>query len=260
MPDILLIDRKPAMNHFVNMLDGTSTKRVLRITGPEKMGKSRLLREYSRLSKEHWRAQCALSDLRSKLQGFDDILFNITQHIGSVYFPNYRATQGERTQPRIEISRLSQLFSLLNINMAENKTSEEQHRRRITSAFMQDLHLMPPNIPVILLFDAYEEASANIQDWINEQLISGLIQLPNVYIVLAGRNLPEVPQTWLDVCFSYELPPVLFEDQKDYCIRVGIDLEDDVIRAFHEAFDGRPGLFAEYTSKFPIKKLNEPNQ
>ena len=79
MSDTTLIDRKPAVNHFVNMLDGTLHKRVLRITGSEKMGKSRLLREYYYISREQWRAQCTLSDLRSKLQSFDDTLFVTTQ-------------------------------------------------------------------------------------------------------------------------------------------------------------------------------------
>jgi hypothetical protein len=260
MSDTTLIDRKPAIAMFMSMFDSAPNKRVLRVTGLEKMGKSRVLREYFRIAREQWRAQCTLSDLRSKLQSCDDILFSITEQIGAVYFPNYQAIQNNPVSPKIDIRGVGQLLSILNVTNVQNKDAEEQYRRRITSAFIKDLRCMPANIPIVLLFDAFEEANIQLQHWINEQLISGLIQLPNVYIVLAGRNLPEAPQTWLDTCQSYDLPPVRFEDQKEYCLLNGISLDDDVIFAFHEAFDGKPGLFAEYTVKFHVDAFNGTNQ
>ena len=80
MSDTILIDRVSVSKAFTLMLEGNGT-RVLRITGAEKMGKSRLLREFRKLSSKNWDGCCVLIDLRSKFQSYSDIVFQITQQI-----------------------------------------------------------------------------------------------------------------------------------------------------------------------------------
>jgi hypothetical protein len=80
MSDTILLDRIPAIKMFTLMLEGNGM-RVLRITSAEKMGKSRLLREFRKLCYEKWNGCCALIDLRSKFQSYSDIFFQLTQQV-----------------------------------------------------------------------------------------------------------------------------------------------------------------------------------
>ena len=77
MSETFLIDRVIAVQKFSDMLEGTSSKRILRIMGAEKMGKSRLLREYRRQSHERLDADCVLVDLKSSFQSYEDVIFQI---------------------------------------------------------------------------------------------------------------------------------------------------------------------------------------
>ena len=113
MSDTILIDRVPAIKMFTFMLEGHGT-RVLRITGAEKMGKSRLLREFRKLSSENWNSCCVLIDLRSKFQSYSDIVFQITQQIPGLEFNNFFETwQKIQSDPKVEIKRTNLLLSAL---------------------------------------------------------------------------------------------------------------------------------------------------
>lgn len=92
MSETILIDRIAAIQKFTEMLEGTNI-RVLSITGAEKMGKSRLLREYRKLFFENWGSHCALVDLRSKFQSYSDVVFQITQQVSSLEFKNFSEVQ-----------------------------------------------------------------------------------------------------------------------------------------------------------------------
>jgi hypothetical protein len=72
--------------------------------------------------------------------------------------------------------------------------------------------------------------------------------------VLAGRALPDLPDTLLDSCETYQLPPVSLDDHISYCSSLGINASREIIEAFHEVFDGTPGLFSEYAPKLKEKE------
>ena len=250
MSETILIDRVAAIQKFTDLLEGANI-RVLRITGAEKMGKSRLLREYRKLSFENWDSHCALVDLRSKFQSYSDVVFQITQQISSLEFKNFSDVQFQiQSAPKVEIKKSSLLFSAMSVVLPDRqKDNDEYIRHEVISAFCKDLKSANLGFPLVLLFDTFDSASTEIQNWLNEQFISSLIQIPKVFIVLAGRTLPDLPSIWCDTCESYILPPVTLEDHISYCDRLGITVSKEVIRAFHSVFEGTPGLFAEYAPK-----------
>lgn len=256
MNETFLIDRISAIKLFSDMLDNTSNKRILRIIGAEKMGKSRLLREFKKLMKEKWEGDCALVDLRSKLQGYSDIIFQITQQISTIEYSNYIEVQQKFSPtPKVEIKSLNLLLSAISLNISEPKkdTADEYTRQKIVSAICQDLRSVKPGHPIAILFDTFDEASINIQNWLNEQFLSAMLQIPNVYFVFAGRSLLELPSLWQDICETYILEPVTLDDHLLYCTKLDINISREIIAAFHDAFDGTPGLFAEYASKLKGK-------
>ena len=131
----------------------------------------------------------------------------------------------------------------------QKKNFDEYHRNIVTSKFCQDLLFSNLANPLVLLFDTFEGASPEIQNWLNEQFIASALQIPKVYLVIAGRSLPELPSNWQDVCESFSLLQVELDDHIAYCKNLGITASEEIIQAFHTAFDGTPGLFAEYASK-----------
>lgn len=253
MSDTVLIDRIPTLELFRAMLDGAQHERILRVTGTEKMGKTRLLREYRRIAEQDYHTRCALIDLRSKLQNHDDFLYAISQQIGVAYFPKYHAVHDDLAQQTsIQVSNIRLILSQFTARSEQDEDRVERQRRRLTDAFVQDLQMMPPSLPVVLLFDAFEQANDTIQAWLNEQFLLGVCQLPHVYVVFAGRQLPEPLASWQSTCCSHELPPVGLEDHRRYCIEIGINVSDETLVAFHTAFDGRPGYFVEFASKLAM--------
>lgn len=254
MSEAILIDRVPAIQRFSDMIEGTSNKRILRIVGIENMGKSRLLREFQLMSDRKWKAHCALVDLRSKYQSYSDIVFQVVQQISSIEYKNFFDTQQRLLEgPKVDMKGLRLLLSSISITMQEHK-NDDYDRQLLTSSFCKDLRLAEVGCPIVLLFDTFEGASQKIQDWLTEQLLTSLIQIPNVFVVIAGRSLPEPPSTWRDSCLLFELLPVSLDDSISYCKRLGINADVDIIKAFHDAFEGSPGLFSTYAPKLNKEK------
>jgi hypothetical protein len=254
MSETILIDRVPLVQQFSDMLESKTNKRMLRIIGLENMGKSRLLREFKLLTDVKSNARCALVDLRSRYQGYSDIIFQVTQQIPTIEYKEFFETQQKlSTSHQIDIKELRLLLSPVTINVQEQK-NDDYDRQLLTSAFCKDLRLAKFDFPVVLLFDTFDGASEKIQDWLIEQLVTALLQISNIFVVVAGRSLPEPPNTWRDNCLSFELLPVSLDDTVSYCDKLGIDVSIDIIKAFHDAFDGSPGLFSTYAPKLNKEK------
>lgn len=256
MSETILIDRVQALEKFLELLEGKNNKRILRITGIQKMGKSRVLREYRRLTIEKQKSHCALVDLRSKFQNYSDVVFQITNQLPLLKWAFSTEVKNQfLSAPKLEVKRVNLLFAAMSINLSEpeNEINDKYNRQKITSAFCQDLRSF--NLAsMVLLFDTLDGATAPIQNWLNEQLMPAILQIPKIYVVFAGRVLPELPSNWEDVCDTYTLPPATLEDHMSYCESLGIKASKETIAAFYKVFDGTPGLFAEYASKLDKEK------
>lgn len=258
MSETVLIDRVQAIKLFSEMLEGTKNIRVLRIIGAGKMGKSRLLREFRKLMREKWTGNCALIDLRSKFQSYGDIVFQISQQVSIVGYTNFLNTQQQLSSaPKVEVTKSNLLFSTMSVNMPDQRSDsvEEYARQKITSAFCKDISMATLGQPIVLLFDTFDGATVNIQNWLNEQVLVALFQIPKIYIVIAGRELPDLPNILTDNSETYVLPSVSLDDHMSYCSSIGLNVSKEVVEAFHEVFDGIPGLFSEYASKLKAKDL-----
>jgi hypothetical protein len=251
MRDTKLLDRHIPVVIFKKMLEGESQESILRLIGSEKMGKSRILREFYYISKNDYIASCALIDLRSKLQSYSELMYGVIEQLGHENFQRYISLQEQFSDQRaVVVSRLGMLFSNLVIRNEQNMKVEETQRLQLTTAFLLDLESLQSIKPVILLFDAFEQGNETTKLWITEQLLIGLCQLPNVHVVIAGRDLPEPLISYNNKCKTHELLPVELDAHLAYCHELGVNLNEPTIIAFVAAFDGNPGLFVEYTSKF----------
>jgi hypothetical protein len=248
MTEQLLIDRIEAVGLFRALLDKKKSARIMRLTGTEKMGKSRMLREYRHIAEQEYHAHCALVDLRSKLLSHSDLLHVISQQVGPL--PIYGQTRNELSQkPKLDVRGITQILSTMMIGPASDADTNNHQRDRLTTALMDDFRALPQNAVIVLMFDAFEEAPVETQSWINEHLILGLSRLANAHVVLAGRQLPEPIATWQHLAVAYNLPPVELNNHRDFCSQIGVAADDAIIKALHLAVDGRPGLFSELATQ-----------
>jgi hypothetical protein len=107
-------------------------------------------------------------------------------------------------------------------------------------------------VRVALLFDALDGADENTRGWLMDTLLVQLAPLAHVRIVVAARSLPETSSSYAALCRSYELPPVVEEEEYiAYCRQVGAQLVEQSIRDFARACDYKPGFFVDWAiSKF----------
>lgn len=122
-------------------------------------------------------------------------------------------------------------------------------------AFVQDLGVPPPPAsprlnerlghilvelrqrarPALLIFDTYE-AAGEAQDWVEKQLLPGLIRAPWLRVVIAGQRAPRFAgAVWASVaCAPLELsnpqPADWFEYGKQHCPDLRLDLVVEVCR------------------------------
>lgn len=256
MTDSFLIDRIPATSLFRDMLNGTQHIRILYITGEAKMGKSRLIREYQRIALHEKNGSCALVDHhRSKLHTYDDLLHTIVQQIGPKRFPKYKEVHDELSKrSNVEINAFAVLFSRISANTSGK--DEARERRRLTAALLEDLQDMPSLIPVILLFDAFEKCDEQSRNWLFEHLMTGTCQIPHVWVVVAGQQVPPPLLTWEHACTTYPLLPVSLDDHRTYCSEIGAELSDEKIEMCHHMFEGKPGLFVEFVGTHFGRRIN----
>jgi hypothetical protein len=243
---LIIIDRQPAINLYRAVLEGERRECILRLIGESKMGKTHMLRVYRHIAEQEYNARCAVIDLRSRLYDCGDLLHLVAQQLGLPNFENYQAAHDKlASQPQMQVSGLMALLSRVSLRAEGAREAEQYQRRWLTAAFLQDLEAIPRGSPIVLLFDAFEQADRLVQDWLNESMLPGLSRITNVRVVVAGQTLPKPPATYHDVCCTHELPPVSLDDHRLYCARIRANLSDEQIEVLHRVLDGKPGLFVE---------------
>jgi len=252
------INGEEILHLFHELMQPNSPNRVLRLMGQAKLGKSHLLTKVFPTLAHEQQTACrhAILDLRSQAQGVPDVLHSACGQLterGESNFERYLAEyKAWRDRPRIETNGIQAFFSKLSFSAH----GEDEENRRIipdlTLAFVSDLRVWS-NQPVLLLFDAVDNAADATRDWLMDSLLVQLAALPNVRCVVAGRTLPDAAGGYAAVCGHYELRPVTEEDAYiHFCQLQKIDLPEQSIRHFAKAFGYLPGLFAEYTQPFRV--------
>lgn len=247
------INGEEILDIFHHLMQTDSPHRVLRLMGQAKLGKSHLLTKvFPVLARQEQTAcRCAILDLRSQAQGIPDVLHSACAQLGDEGFGGYLSEyRAWRNRPRVEASNLQALLSRISISAHGEADESRRIIPDLTRAFVNDLRVRPHQ-PTLLLFDAVDNATESTRDWLMDALLVQLAGVPHVRCVVAGRTLPDAAGGYAAVCHSYELQPVTEEEAYiRFCHLHRIELPDQSIRHFAQAFSYLPGLFAEYTQTF----------
>lgn len=247
-----IIDRIDAIELFRALLDPDTPERFLRLLGDPKMGKTHLLtRVLPRIAEAQGMAW-VVDDLRNPQMIVVEHLLNMRSKLGRDRFQHFDdAYQEWINRPQIEIKGFQAFFSM--ISMRSRSPEEDDAARMIphfTERFVTDLHAAGER-PVLLIFDAVEQADETVQDWLMDKLLVQLQPLPHIYVVVGGRSIPDPAGSYGPICRSFELRPVEQEEEYiRYCRAVGANVVEQSVRDIAKVLDYVPGAFADAVANF----------
>ena len=179
-----LADRGPERGLVDEVLCGGSSRRLLLIEGASGVGKTALVQEILGYA-EHLELDFALVDFKGS-PTLGEILDGVLLDVGSAGLPNTAAATGIERQSR----------------------------------FLLDLQQL--TTPLLLVLDTYEKASDEAAQWIENQFLRRLPQMPGVLVIIAGQKIPRADhQRWSVLAASRALSPIDEPDHwLDYSRRV----------------------------------------
>lgn len=248
----LTINRQEAIVLFDRLVQPDSPHRALHLLGDAQMGKTHLMSQiFPQRASDLHRLLCTTLSLHSQTN-VADILYNLVSRLAEAGpFVNFeRAYQQWVTRPVHEARDNQELFAQINTSAQKTEDEGRKFEPMLTTQFVADLRLLA-NRPLLLLFDALDNAPEPIRAWLFHTLLGHLATLPHMRVVVAGRNLPDPTGDYAASCRVYRLQPVRDETEYiNYCRQVKAALVEQSIRDFARAVDYRPGQFVGLVEAF----------
>jgi len=142
----------------------------------------------------------------------------------------------------------------LNVRRPDRDVSDEEVVAGLTDAFMACLRALTVDRRLVIFLDAIEKVGpADLAlNWITRELLERICdgELPNVIVVLAGRQLLELDPTFFDYVAVYELRPFQGEDVQEYLQRRGVTQTAEFVDFILANFDGNPLQVAMSVNNF----------
>jgi hypothetical protein len=241
------INRLDVVSLFHAMMQPDSRCRVLRLIGDAKSGKSHLVTKVFPAIAQDNGVPCAVMTLRNTSQDAADILHAICSYLGGIEtFTSYQAAYEQmQNRARAQVSGVQAWFSRVSMKVEPGADDPKKLGRDLVPHFVAGLRQKKDAL-IWLLFDAVNDATGMMQEWLTDTLVGQAAALAHVRIVVAGRSVPEPCGSYTALCRSYELLPVEEEEAYiHYCSKIGAVLPEQSIRDFARACKYRPGLFAD---------------
>jgi hypothetical protein len=252
------INQQEAVDLFCDLMRPDSDLRVLRLLGGPKLGKTHLVtRVFPSIAHKEYHARCAVITMRNQAQDVADILHALCGYLdGLEVFPAYKvAYQDMQNRAGAQGSGAQAQFSRISMRVETGADDPRKMGRELVPPFVADLRKMS-HTPIVLLFDAVNDASSIMQEWLMDTLVGQLSLLLHVRIVVTGRSVPEPSGGSVACCHSFELTPVKEEEAYiTYCRRLGIPLVEQSIKDIARVLDYKPGQFVDFVlPKFPHRE------
>lgn len=203
-----IANRTEELNKFLEMLEVGSSRRILLIEAPTGFGKSELLQRFEQICSDRSLSTVKIS-LESARRGTEYVLDRIIKRLGSDKFSRYESKKNEFQQWTSNINVSNNRLNKDNkiIINSDYKSIYENRLKELQSAFFEDLVAISQT--TIILLDTFERAGESLRQWIKDEFLSVVVDNPNLFIVIAGQQVPtSYPIEWGSSCLRSELPPI----------------------------------------------------
>jgi hypothetical protein len=224
------VDREQQCDFFLKMIDGKTPKQVMEVEALAGMGKTFLI---GRLLYECRKQGLPVARIDFSDYKWDhiDIFSKVRSLLGKDHFPH-----------------MTQLMDK-HKNLYDEARASQSLEHRLMEAFFEDLRNLCRYRVIVLLFDSYDKSPSlgTARKWLRCNLLPDIRdgRLPNIVVVLAGREVPVRPPG-LPVEFFYT-DLACFDDShmKDYLEKKKASLSSQ-LQSSKDCLEGkyRPGELA----------------
>lgn len=256
----MLANYKREVAAFQQLLQPKCNNRIVMYHGKESgIGKTELLGFCRKQIPEE---MCYLvMDLRGTATTVTEILSRSVDKLGGLAkLKNFssRLTQLSRVPSlNLEDNTLKGTRNQIEVVVQNTAPLDKQERyEQLTEAWFADLATIQN--PMLLMFDAFEQANQEVKDWISGPLLGRLPDNMMLRLALAGQELPEQRLDWKHCCDVYGLYGVT-EAQAwlpvvDYLgFRVPVEPAEIYLAGICHALKGNPGEIMKFIKTFPRK-------
>ena len=203
---IPLADYEHEQQAFGALLQPECRERILLFRGESGSGKTTLLsfcREQVPASIPHVEIQ-----LRGSAVSVAEIFYRAGRVLKWDHLPKFTeqvaALEGT---PKTQIDRnwLTGINNRISVVLRVENPADREHRRAaLTDAWFDDTGALQG--PMLMLFDTYEQATTEVQDWISGPFLARAAQVFPVRVVVAGQTVPEKNNIeWGHCCTAHDL-------------------------------------------------------
>lgn len=243
-------NREPEFELFNRMLAGETEERILLLEAGGGMGKTTLLEAFMRHCSQH--TDCVPIDLKGSGTGLHEIFYKVCESLEWERFPAFRACMERRVGDPVQVNiNKNWMFGRNEIKVALHSAEASDRaiqRAELTRAFLEDLRKMRRRL--LLVFDTFDEASPDVQEWLEGSFLGAARRISDLFVVVAGRRVPKPTIEWSAHCCHRCLSGVEDVDAWDaYAQRCGLFVPRDWIEGYCVALEGHPaqvdGLLAQ---------------
>jgi hypothetical protein len=190
---------------FDALLAPTCSQNIMLVSGESGIGKTTLLTScLQRVPRDRLTLRI---QLRQRTTPVSEIFRRAGHDLGWAQFPRFTvqvaAFQGI---PSVEIDRnwLIGIKNRITIVLQVEDVDREQRRAALTQAWFEDLQAM--GAQVLMAFDTYEQATPDVQAWIQGPFLARVANLATLRVLVAGQQVPDPNNIeWGHCCTYHEL-------------------------------------------------------
>lgn len=182
---------------FRELFSNVCGKRIMLLKGASGSGKSSLLKAC--LNEAAASMQPINIELRDSAVSVTEIFSRSAKRLGWERLTQFSQCAQELASqvPQIKVADVKQQGETNTLRIALNvhNTGDREHRQTmLTDAWFADIEKLEE--PLVMVFDAYEQAPSEVQNWLSGPFLSRTAECAAVRVAIAGQSVPDAGIEW----------------------------------------------------------------
>jgi hypothetical protein len=148
-------------------------------------------------------------ELKSATTGTAYVFSRLQRQLGEDKFTRFNEAICRFLSAGVEIADNKLEGTGNKIQLVLNAESEESRNIRLNNlqeAFFRDLQAIKK--PILIVFDTFNEAPANLANWIGGAFLSEVADVKNIRVVIAGQSVPKPTIEWISLSETHCLDAI----------------------------------------------------